>query len=296
VVGVGMSDARWSNHVQEQQIEDVHRRMAELPVPDEDLATFESRMRQQVRRVVVTPLTGKKHPLIEELLQRDERPRGYGLGVWPRFYSRIDRLRLRLLNTFFFACERYDGRPEIRDERAYEVAIRVGGTSVPVRLAPTQRSDDPLRLSLLVTRPHRTGPDFGAWNERRTKLDGQLTEVVVMVLVAAEVLRREAAVAAHKAELARQAEEAEDERRRRAQAERARVERLVEEAEGHRRAEDVRAFVAAARAARVVPPTGQGHSLGEWAAWALAAADRIDPLVQHRSGPESPARQLRRTG
>jgi hypothetical protein len=276
------------NHLQEQQIEEVHRRMAELPVPEEDLATFESRVRQQVRRVVVTPLTGMKHPLIEQLLERDERPRGHGLGVWPRFDSRIDRRRLRFLNTLFLAFERYDSRPEISDERAYEVAIRVGGTSVPS--ASHRRTGRTIRFGSRCMSPGRTGADptseAGTSGERTSTPSSRRWSSPLWSL------RR-----------------CFDERRLwpRTRPNSGASPRWPRRNAGDGRRRSVSALSGSSKRRRLIsarrmcvrswPPLkqrewyrrpGQGRSLAEWAP---TAADRIDPLVQRRPCPESSARQ-----
>ena len=78
----------------------------------------------------------------------------------------------------------------------------------------------------------------------------------------------------------------EQERRRREREERKREEvdrlkALEEEARDWKRAEDIRAYVAAvqAKATREHGSIGSDSELGQWIAWARHKADWIDPLV-----------------
>ncbi len=64
-----------------------------------------------------------------------------------------------------------------------------------------------------------------------------------------------------------------------AELERRRVERLLGEAEALRRAEETRQYVARAREANAaLPDPMPPKELAAWADWAMAQADRIDPV------------------
>lgn len=137
-----------------------------------------------------------------------------------------------------------------------------------------------------------------------TRIESQLAEI----LTAAEVQHREQRVREHEWRVQRRAEVEEETRRRQVEAERqereqqealaaARVPRLGEDAASLRHANDIRAYVDAVRAAVAqrgtpVDPT----ALERWRVWALAEADRIDPVVSgaflRDLGPEAGPRAV----
>ena len=116
----------------------------------------------------------------------------------------------------------------------------------------------------------------------------QLTDIAVEIVVAGELQYRESMQSHYKWQIERrecrrreeiqrklESERAERERQFKLQA--ARLKRLQEGAESHRKANDIRSFVAAVIAApndKVDPET-----VKRWQEWALAEADRLDPLV-----------------
>jgi hypothetical protein len=71
------------------------------------------------------------------------------------------------------------------------------------------------------------------------------------------------------------------ERERQVKAERARVDRLLSEATAFRQANDIRAYVDTIRGAHASADPASQQELNAWVSWALAQADRIDPV---RSG------------
>ena len=115
-----------------------------------------------------------------------------------------------------------------------------------------------------------------------------VAEVVVGILVAGELLWREQELERYRAAVKHREWLEAEERRKREEAEQARVKQLLAESAAFRQATDLRAFVAAARAANVAPPTGLGAAITAWAAWALAVADSIDPLVATTPRNEKP--------
>lgn len=130
------------------------------------------------------------------------------------------------------------------------------------------------------------------WEDRPgSPLEEMLTEIVVGLAVAGEHRRRRW-LAEHAAWLQNQREEqAREELRRKAEAEqrereriaalqKARSDALLSDAIAWREADTIRAFVAATQAAL---SGAQPHDKIEaWAQWALAEADRRDPLASGR--------------
>ena len=127
------------------------------------------------------------------------------------------------------------------------------------------------------------------WEDTKgAKIEAKLREVVIGLLIAGEAHYRAAAQAHHdwlieyRAELVeegrrRKAEEEHRERERLAMLERERLDRLFAAADAWRRAGDLRAFVEAVRTANRDMNTPI-DAVEQWAAEALTAADRLDPL------------------
>src|SRR3546814_4824584 len=82
------------------------------------------------------------------------------------------------------------------------------------------------------------------------------------------------------AECQRRLEAARQERARLRRLEKARIDKLLQEAMSLRLANDIRAYVAAvsARNAEVADPVSDAD-MTAWSLWALAQADRVDPVL-----------------
>ncbi len=131
-----------------------------------------------------------------------------------------------------------------------------------------------------------------AWREgKRFSLEYVLKQFIDDVELAA-IWRREADERAAKAEERRREEDRarcarEDERRR----EEARVAALLAEAQAWAKSRVIRDYVAARVKDAKGVETGEGSEVGRWAAWALAHADRLDPVVNGTPVETRPARQ-----
>jgi hypothetical protein len=79
------------------------------------------------------------HPLIDKLLQKDEKLRQELAShpyAWnePRFDSSFERRRLRLLNGLFLGFAKVGGCPWLRGDDARELAIYMGDAGVRFEL------------------------------------------------------------------------------------------------------------------------------------------------------------------
>jgi len=130
-------------------------------------------------------------------------------------------------------------------------------------------------------------------DEPNRKLERQLAGVIVTMIVAGELQYRFGEIAQrerlieHKAYLIEKAiREVEEERQRVADEKRrlseARIDQLLQQASAFDQAETIRKYVSAAQAANsgLTKPAADSE-LQAWSDWALAQADRIDPV---RSG------------
>lgn len=260
------------------------------PVPPDDLSERAAKLRSRVKKVAIPPLSRNAHPAVQALLNRDQRTREArrqgSFSFEPIYFdTRHDQRRLRLVHAMFLAFERLGARPSIENKAATDLSVRVGGVEVPFQLLEggrAPRGGSPRKMRPLKVRVGSTSDrreDLGYWDERKVRLDHQLLEVVVGLLVAGEEFRFEAEVMRQKEELEHVRRlEAEAERKRQ-EAERARRASLADDADNQRLARDMRALVAAAKLTGVAPPSCQDSSLEEWAEWALAVADDIDPVV-----------------
>lgn len=311
-VWVGLNDSSWSGLQTNEQINEA---ASSPPVFPEVISDLTARVRKMVGKVTVPKSLERSHRLIAKLLEEDEQRRKkqqespYWVWDKPLFGTPFERRRLRILNAIFLALERCDMRPSTRGHDARELSVQVGEQYVhftldriptkrgqPSRAASSQDKSTPerMRLQILSWGHDHNAPARATWEDSDSeKIEARLEDIVVGILVAGEMQYREGLQRQHKwaieekarleEEARRRREEAERrERDRRLQAEKERIERLLNEASALRQAADIRAYVEAVRAENAAAdnPLPQ-EKVEAWAAWALAEADRIDPV---RSG------------
>ena len=106
----------------------------------------------------------------------------------------------------------------------------------------------------------------------------------------AELQHREGAVRHHEWRVERKAQLEEEERRRQLEAERAererrkrleqaRIDRLLKDAAAFQQANEIRKYVQAIRLVQTQGCDSSPEALEQWSKWALAEADRIDPVI-----------------
>jgi hypothetical protein len=251
--------------------------------------------RERVGKVAVRPLSSKLHPEVGRMLAADEvrratKPDRYSyLTTNAYFAERIGQRRLRLLNSVFLALERHGARPTIRDQWARECQATIGGTEVHFALDTRERVVDSRTQQSLTFRLRgygARGEVRKSWNELKQRLDDQLSEVVVGILVAAEDNRHEGLREARRSLVVAARHRIWEEERRCERERQAAIDKLEKDATTYRLASDIRALVAAAR---LTDPTSA--SVGEWCQWALTHAATIDPVtngkVFERPDPDS---------
>jgi hypothetical protein len=122
------------------------------------------------------------------------------------------------------------------------------------------------------------------------KLEAQMTEVAVEIVLTAENRYRERAIRQYQLRVERKAELEEEERQRKLVAERAererqkrieqaRIDRLLRDAAAFQQAGEIRKYVEAIRLAQSRNKTSTCEEFERWSRWALAQADRIDPAI-----------------
>jgi hypothetical protein len=252
-------------------------------------------------------------PAVRQYLEADDvrrRKMAESKYYWdkPKFESPEEQRRLRIVNSLFVASMRLGFPGSAMGSEARDLSIRVGEQHVGFKLealppAQVRRSGPGRptkltgRLKLSINRREYPGGSLKEWSDASgAPLEGQLSEVLVEILVAGEQFHRESAEFRYRwileqrdrklHERQRIVEERERERvARLTEAKRARVRRLLGDARAWRRAIGIRAYASAVEAAY-----GGGRQselepdvVATWVAWARSEADEIDPTITRRA-------------
>lgn len=308
-VVVGGRNHYWYNQLTDEQI------LGPLPEPPsfpEDIALVRDRVRKLIGKVSVPKALMAKHPAIARLIEQDNIRRQKQLTTtytfsWdkPVFESPFEQRRLRFLNAVFLAAARCGGKPQVGGRKGREISIVVHQNSMARSLdrSPAGRhkraggvgsGPDQLRFAIL------TGYDVEertAWQDGAGgPLEHFVQEVAVEIVTTAEIVyrercvrgfewrvRRKAQLEEHARNYQLQLEREREERERQQRLEQARIDRLLDDAASLRRASDIRAYVEAVRitVANDVVSISQ-EAVARWSKWALAEADRIDPVKTAR--------------
>jgi hypothetical protein len=288
---------------------DLRRRVVGEPGEDagevEAIDVLEERFRSRLGKVAAPRGLSNPHPSIAKLLRKDEELRQKYVESpysWnkPRFDSSFERRRLKFLNGLFLAFAKVGGAPSLRGDDARELSIHMGDAGVSFELDAIGKNarrggrSEPEavdRLYLEIGGGSIAGVTT-RWEDRPgSPLEEMLTEIIIGLAVAGEHRRRRW-LAEHAAwlqkqreeqvrqELRRKAEAEQRERERIAALQKARSDALLSDAVAWRDADTIRAFVAATQAALAgaQPP----DKIEAWVQWALAEADRRDPLASGR--------------
>lgn len=305
------------DHWQHREETDARLMAEEIPPPPdfpESLETLTTRVTKLVGKVASVRDFNHTHKAIARLLDDDakriEKLKTLSYpSSWdqPYFVSPYERQRLRLVNSIFLAVAKLDMIGSVQGKNPSEFSIRVmGGTALNFRLdAPKpkqQREDwrqisdarrpttDPLQLSIRSS-PEELGGMRTVWDDsREISIQGALQEIVIALVVAIEMhirtveLHRHARRIEHKAHLLEEARKRDEETRRKERLrlqriEQARIEHLLDDAITLRLANDVRAYARAVQAANKASSEPlPDDEMEPWVVWALAQADRIDPI------------------
>lgn len=297
----------------------------EQPVFEDKITDVAERVQAMVGHVAVPKTMAKAHRQIRRLLEADEERRQEQLKSrysysWnaPIFDDPFEKRRLRVLNAIFVALERNGMKPSLRGREARGLDVKVNDQNVSFALDASSQKYDRYREASIGTRGSSNKlklaiPSWGRLSESQKfwedadglPLEKCLREIVVELIVSGERNYREGRQSHYEwlverkvqiiEEARKQKEEAERrERERLIQLEKARVDRLSSDASAYRQAIDIRAYVGTVRAnsAQKGNPVS-ADALEAWAEWALAQADRIDPVrsgrfVESMQDPEEP--------
>jgi hypothetical protein len=287
------------------------------PVFEPRMDVIEQQVAVLVRKA---PLPARKsadwHSQLAKLLAADEeRERKKqaspyaSLSDGAAFDSVFEKRRLRILNALFVCLTRCGMTPRIAGRHGRELSVTVGDIPIPLMLdgagatkqiererygyAFLARGDsDKMRLS--IGHSSEEAEAGLSWEDKTgLKIERQLRGIAAAIIVHGERRVRDGAQYAHTWRIKRKAELEEAARRRQEEEEKlrmelkprreqAQVDHLLAQAACLEQAERIRAYVSSVRQANAAaskPMTAE--ELGDWSAWALAQADRIDPV---RSG------------
>lgn len=311
---VHFGEGRWRS-ASEQNEEFLREPIPPPPVFEPDIDVVRAEAAAMVRTVPL-PLGdshGWSHQIASFLKADEERARLQKAQRYPMswndpiFQGPFEQRRLRILNALFIGLARCGMRPHAAGKYARDVHVTVGNTGVKIDLdavgaaklieaerhgAPFRARNDKDGLRLAISRHWYDETAAQVWEDRKgVRLERQLRTIAAAIIVFGEETLRDTAARAHACRLELRAELIEEEKKRKAEAERlrrerqaqrekARVDHLLGQADALYRAERIRAYVAAARErdARLSEPMPEEQMMA-WVAWALAQADRIDPVL-----------------
>jgi hypothetical protein len=304
---IGAGHSYWHSGWSEEEL------LGPLPSPpefEEPIERVRERIAKTVGRVTVPREVRIWHPTVEKLLkedeQRRERQRASSFpSSWdaPGFDTPFERRRLRVLNTLVLAAGMMNGKPSISDHEGRNIHFSFHQRHIAIQLDRLKRARhrgnaansaeaDETKLSLSILQSPGSENIRTAWqDDEQGKLEARVTEISVQIILTAELQYREGAVRSYEWRVQRKAELEEEERERKRQAERAererqkrleqaRIDRLLKSAAAFQQAGAIRKYVEAIRATQTDDASSSGEALERWCRWALAEAERIDPVVE----------------
>jgi hypothetical protein len=249
--------------------------------------------RGAIGRVPVTRDLTTPHTLIANALAKDEARRQKMLRdayAWdkPILDSPMEKRRLRLLQSLFLALEGQHCKPSMHAKNARDLSVRVGDVWVAFSLDSAkaeadrepwrfrgQRTPDSEQLKLQIDL--QTGYPFQTrWCDvKESPLETHLADFAAHLIAGADVLLEQAKKRNEEWDRWQAERDLEEKRQAVLKIERARVRQLYRDARNWHRAERLRNYIAA-----VTPGTPiWKNDFNQWRSWALAEADRVDPLM-----------------
>ncbi len=287
-----------------------------LPLPPEfedSMDDVRIRVEKLVGKTAFVKTLDKSHRLIAKLLEKDAERRKARLesGYWflwdgPSFDHPFEQRRLKILNTLFTRLEQCGMKPSLRDKQARELSVAIGNQNVSFTLDSANISKqlererqgygfeergrkDPMRLALESW--HQSRADAKSWqDDKNGKIEKFYRDIVIEIIVEGEKYYRDRQIRHHEWLVERKAKLEEKERKRQIEEERQRIERkrkyeqdcidqLLDQANSFRQANEIRAYVEMVKQADDMAENPiSRQEFEEWTQWALAQADRIDPV------------------
>jgi hypothetical protein len=266
------------------------------PVFSETIEALRERVMRNIGKVVAAKDLATPHIAFKQQIEDDAR-RKIERSTWnpPVLSTSFEQRRLRILKGLFNGLARLNCAAKTQGKDVRDITISVGHQHVKITLdRPATRNESSRAwspkesgdlLELAILKDCHSDDVRSSWQDNASAaIESQLTEIAIEIVIAGELQYRENMQRHYEwqvkcRESRRRAERYRklDERRAERNLEAARLKRLQECAENHRKANDIRGFVASV----IAVPNGKvdGETVTRWQEWALAQADRLDPLT-----------------
>lgn len=284
------------------------------PVFERGIDELEQEVRSQVGRVSIPRSLQKPHRFIRRLLDADE-ARAAKIAnerfsfSWdqPKFEAPFEKRRLRVINGVYNALERLGAKPHAPNKDGRGLSVQINNQRIFLwvddaakKVKEDVSQHDPIRnpsgrLKFALPDWRAEGGARKVWEDTKdSKVENHAADIVAEVLLAAECQYREACeshiiwLTGRKTEIterrSQEKEEAErNERERLEQMEQDRIDSLLADATALQQAHTIRRYV------KEVEKRADGDAdvssqapIKQWAAWARAQADRIDPVISDK--------------
>jgi hypothetical protein len=294
------------------------------PVPEfeEELQAVRARAEQMVSKVKLPKTLQNPHRFVAKLLvQDDERQKKKLESRYPSIFddpwfdSPFEQRRLKIISALYTALENCGFQPSSTRKEGRDLGVKIGDYNVGFTLDDITAKDDQSYLWLardkkpsstrmrLRVSGYKLPEDIRQiWDDvDGDKIENHLPEIAAELIVAGEVFYRATKLHRHQwrverkaeleqKELERIEEEARQAEERRIRNEQARIDHLLAQAGALKQATEIRAYVQAIlEANNSAPDPMNEEELRSWEEWALAQADRIDPVKSgaYKTFPET---------
>ena len=280
-----------------------------------ELAAVTDEIRAAVKPIKVPSVLTAPHPIVARLLTQDAKrkpspsaSRYFPDRHGPKFQSPIQQRRLRILSSFLTELDRLGCKASGNTHAGERFSISIGGFWVYIffgveggqspsyfnNSARGYKHPDRERLRLDLVDHDDRSPPKRTWREDPDPLERHTTEILRELLIYTETETRKWALLSDKWALEERerkireanaaAEKAEADRVARDKAAaKARIDALMAGADALEKAVRIRRYVEAVRAANASRPAPIPYEqLENWARWALAQADTLDPVTSGR--------------
>jgi hypothetical protein len=278
-----------------------------------DIAAVSAEIQAAVRAIKVPATLTSPHPIVARLLKQDSlrAPSKHEFGYLsdyygPKFAKPIQQRRLRILSCVLAELERLGCKIRGSTHAGEQFSIRIGGRWTYILFAveggssrtqyyrdrQSYKQSDAERLRFDLTDDDRGyKPPARTWREDHGPLEHRCSEIVCGIFLQVEEDARKWALWLHNDKIQQRAREAKEAKLAAEKAEvdriarekaaaAARIKQLIDGADALERAARIRRYVASVRTETAKrADSASTESLEAWADWALAEADRIDPVV-----------------
>lgn len=206
----------------------------------------------------------------------------------PVFDSPLDRRRIRILNSLFFAVGKMNGRPSVRGRDARDVGISFFQQHLQLALdkpkRPNRRAQvlnaaeeaNDTRLCLSILKGWGSEEVLATWQDDDVqKLEARMTDIAIQLILTAEIKYRENVLHGYQWRIKRKAELEEEQRKRKLEAERAekerqkrieqgRVNRLIRDAAAFQQAGEIKKYVDTIRRTLARDGSSSSEEVEKW--------------------------------